>query len=1076
MIHANVSRFQITPLKEYNQGPKYDGGGRKYSNRGTSGDGNLNKVQGKANSSQTYLKVAKGMVSADSKEVEVPTLVLNDDCLHSKDLSKCLLGRVKEFASLAKLKMTLSNEGFSEVKVRYMGEKWVLLEFDNTKSMSLFEANVSMGSCFSQINQASSDFVTDGRIALVEVEGVPFKTWSANTFKRIAERWGTLLDIDDQEEMCYHSKRLCIQTKSHRRISEDFKCMYRGNIYWIQAAETPGWVPDFLDEDDEEVLSEMDSKDGKPLDQDLGSCDVSVGEAVPDTVFEEEGMIKDELGEDDGVKNTSEGSIGESINKDSGTGDNGKDGNDKGEQSGMKSKNDSNESVCSGHFKKSEKPRTGGSILNVLDDVVKVGQVMGYKMDGCIANMAEIIESQGEADESVGNSGGILCVWDPNVFCKYSATVSDYFILIRGRWRHTGEVVVMGDFNEVRVMTDRFGSVFNVKGAHAFNTLISLAGLVEVPLGGCTFTWCHKLAKKMSKLDRFLVSINLFNTFPNISAITLERYLSDHRPILPREQHFDYGPIPFKFYHYWMELEGIRNVVEVAWKDSPCDDSNAISCFMDKYLADLEEVEGIIDSGGGDDEIAMKRAMIVQELQDIDKRSSLELAQKAKVKWAIEGDVNTSFLHGMLNKKRNSLSIRGIMVEGIELESMVSNEEIKRAVWDCGLDKAPGPDGFTFGFYRQFWYLIEEDVYKAVKYFFVHGVIPKGCNASFVALIPKIQDANLIKDFRPISLIGEVVVMGDFNEVRVRTDRFGSVFNVKGAHAFNTFISLAGLVEVPLGGSITLERYLSHHRPILLREQHFDYCPIPFKFYHYWMELEGFRNVVEVAWKDSPCDDSNAISCFMGKLKFLKNKIREWNKQYMASRKHVKDKYLADLEEVEGIIDSGGGNDEIAMKRAMIVQELQDIDKRSSLELAQKAKVKWVIEGDENTSFFHGMLNKKRNSLSIRGIMVEGVWIDEPKLVKNEFLTHFRRSFLQPDLRRAIVHMNFPNTLSLEQQIELESMVSNEEIKRAVWDCGLDKAPGPDGFTFEFYRQFWYLIEEDVYKAVKYFFCLWGYS
>nr|GFC82461.1 RNA-directed DNA polymerase, eukaryota [Tanacetum cinerariifolium] len=135
-----------------------------------------------------------------------------------------------------------------------------------------------------------------------------------------------------------------------------------------------------------------------------------------------------------------------------------------------------------------------------------------------------------------------------------------------------------------------------------------------------------------------------------------------------------------------------------------------------------------------------------------------------------------------------------------------------------------------------------------------------------------------------------------------KLDRFLVSINL-----FNTFPNIS---------TITLERYLSDHRPILLREQHFDYGPIPFKFYHYWMELDGFCNVVEVAWKDSPCDDSNAISCFMGKLKFLKNKIREWNKLYMASRKHVKDKYLADLEEVEGIIDSGGGNDEIAMKRA----------------------------------------------------------------------------------------------------------------------------------------------------------------
>ncbi|GKE68842.1 hypothetical protein Tco_1526914, partial [Tanacetum coccineum] len=39
----------------------------------------------------------------------------------------------------------------------------------------------------------------------------------------------------------------------------------------------------------------------------------------------------------------------------------------------------------------------------------------------------------------------------------------------------------------------------------------------------------------------------------------------------------------------------------------------------------------------------------------------------------------------------------------VELELEVSKDEVKRAVWDCGTDKAPGPDGFTFGFYRRFW-------------------------------------------------------------------------------------------------------------------------------------------------------------------------------------------------------------------------------------------------------------------------------------------------------------------------------------------------------------------------------------
>ncbi|GJW02326.1 RNA-directed DNA polymerase, eukaryota, reverse transcriptase zinc-binding domain protein [Tanacetum coccineum] len=91
-----------------------------------------------------------------------------------------------------------------------------------------------------------------------------------------------------------------------------------------------------------------------------------------------------------------------------------------------------------------------------------------------------------------------------------------------------------------------------------------------------------------------------------------------------------------------------------------------------------------------------------------------------------------------------------------EIESEVTNEEIKKAVWDCGTEKAPGPDGFTFGFYRHYWYLIHNDVYAAVRYFFMNIDIPKGCNSSFIALIPKSSNANLVKDFRPISLIGSL--------------------------------------------------------------------------------------------------------------------------------------------------------------------------------------------------------------------------------------------------------------------------------------------------------------------------------
>nr|GFD03497.1 RNA-directed DNA polymerase, eukaryota [Tanacetum cinerariifolium] len=129
------------------------------------------------------------------------------------------------------------------------------------------------------------------------------------------------------------------------------------------------------------------------------------------------------------------------------------------------------------------------------------------------------------------------------------------------------------------------------------------------------------------------------------------------------------------------------------------------------------------------------------------------------------------------------------------------------------------------------------------------------------------------------------------------------------------------------------------------------------------------------------------------------------------------------------------------------------------MELAQKAKIKWSIEGDENFYFFHGILNKKRNQRNIWGVMVNGVWLENPTDVKQEFFNHFRNRFDRPSDNRATVDMSFLNTLSAAQQEDLERDVSKEELKRAIWDCGIDKSPGPDGFSFGFYRKFWSIIE-----------------
>nr|GFA91498.1 RNA-directed DNA polymerase, eukaryota [Tanacetum cinerariifolium] len=82
-----------------------------------------------------------------------------------------------------------------------------------------------------------------------------------------------------------------------------------------------------------------------------------------------------------------------------------------------------------------------------------------------------------------------------------------------------------------------------------------------------------------------------------------------------------------------------------------------------------------------------------------------------------------------------------------------------------------------------------------------------------------------------------------------------------------------------------------------------------------------------------------------------------------------------------------------------------------NLEAAQKAKIRWAIEGDENTKFYHGILNKKRNQLGIHGVLKDGMWIDNLVVVKKEFLEHFSTRFQQPRRIRPVINIDFPCTI-----------------------------------------------------------------
>jgi len=96
------------------------------------------------------------------------------------------------------------------------------------------------------------------------------------------------------------------------------------------------------------------------------------------------------------------------------------------------------------------------------------------------------------------------------------------------------------------------------------------------------------------------------------------------------------------------------------------------------------------------------------------------------------------------------------VVEEGGLTKLFSMDEVKEVVRDCDSFKILGPDGVNFGFIKEFWLDLKDDLMRIVSEFHHNGKLAKGINTTFIVLIPKVDNPLRLNDFRLISFVGSL--------------------------------------------------------------------------------------------------------------------------------------------------------------------------------------------------------------------------------------------------------------------------------------------------------------------------------
>lgn len=110
---------------------------------------------------------------------------------------------------------------------------------------------------------------------------------------------------------------------------------------------------------------------------------------------------------------------------------------------------------------------------------------------------------------------------------------------------------------------------------------------------------------------------------------------------------------------------------------------------------------------------------------------------------------------GETRPKLDRLMLSQITIdESLILVVSFEEKEVKDTIWECDGKKSLRPDSINFIFLKRFWEIMKGDWMRLINEFHANGVLPRGCNASFIALIPKVKAPQSLEEYGPISLVG----------------------------------------------------------------------------------------------------------------------------------------------------------------------------------------------------------------------------------------------------------------------------------------------------------------------------------
>ncbi|GKA59322.1 RNA-directed DNA polymerase, eukaryota, reverse transcriptase zinc-binding domain protein [Tanacetum coccineum] len=312
--------------------------------------------------------------------------------------------------------------------------------------------------------------------------------------------------------------------------------------------------------------------------------------------------------------------------------------------------------------------------------------------------------------------------------------------------------VLLGDFNVILSYNENSRGIrINNMGVYEFRDCVEFLNIEDVKITGLFFTWIQKRRDPnngiLKKLDRVMGNGKFVDAYVNAFANFLPFGVSDHSPaVLVFPEVKSRKNRAFRFLNYLTEKKEFITTVRDNWNV----DIKGYAMFilakrlklLKKHMRDLNKKNGDVCEKVKSLKVELDR---VQEALSNDPSSvhfreeelvyaeayrkavsdeELLLKQKSKIQWLKEGDFNSAYFHNIVKGRKffgkcdvvypiedheNLFTNKLDPETAEELVRPVSDDEIKKALFDIEDNKASGLDGYTSKFFKSAWSVVGKD-------------------------------------------------------------------------------------------------------------------------------------------------------------------------------------------------------------------------------------------------------------------------------------------------------------------------------------------------------------------------------